>query len=92
VTNLTITATTITFTRIAEGEKRMPEITKSEISEIRKTYKPHFIQIDSEVVTEDLNGCSKCDAMMRYEGYKGNGEYRAFAICTNPECDYAEDF
>lgn len=69
----------------------MPVITKEELGEIRCEYQPHYVGIDDEVVN-DGEKCSKCESKMNYEGYKGFGEYRAFAVCSNGGCDYVEDF
>ncbi|HEX8267451.1 MAG TPA: hypothetical protein VF596_18775 [Pyrinomonadaceae bacterium] len=70
----------------------MPVITKNELNEIRAEYDTHFLQIDFEVVTEDSTGCSECGSPQVYEGRRNTSEYRAFAVCTNPECDVVEDF
>ena len=69
----------------------MPVITKNELREVQDEYQPHYISIDREIVDEG-DGCAECGSKMRYEGWKGFGEYRAFAVCTNGNCDYVEDF
>jgi len=39
--------------------------------------------------------CSKCGSRMRYQGFHKTppyASYVAFAVCTNRNCNYAEEF
>jgi hypothetical protein len=49
-------------------------------------------EIDAEMVAR--NPCRKCGAACYYEPWTSldRSSYRAYAVCTNPQCEHREEF
>ncbi len=47
-------------------------------------------EIDQEIA--ERIPCEKCGGKCRYESEVTERSYRAFAVCTNPECQYRAEF
>jgi hypothetical protein len=76
-------------TKPRKGETKMI-IERSDLNQARETMRPYFNHCDAEIVSEDMQGCPRCNKPLRYEGRCGEEGYRAFAYC--PRCDYTEEF